>query len=90
MLEMLLHKLEQPFSDAPVKKGTVAALIAVGKSRFQCAMRMDMCKTCGKKGGVRPCSRCKAAKYCCQECNVAAWPLHKEACRFVERKLPLP
>lgn len=90
VLDMLLQKLEQASSSGPLKQGTVAVLVEIGKSRFQCALRMNCCKTCGQAGGVRPCSRCKAAKYCCQECNVASWPLHKAACRFVERRLPLP
>lgn len=38
------------------------------------------CKLC-KKPAIKYCSVCKAAYYCCRDCQKADWPTHKLACK---------
>lgn len=40
------------------------------------------CSACGRAGAARRCSACKAALYCNEACQRAAWPAHKAACRL--------
>jgi hypothetical protein len=30
---------------------------------------------------LRECSKCYAVRYCGKQCQLAAWPEHKEACK---------
>ena len=42
------------------------------------------CSFCGKKLGLKQCSGCSRmdnVRYCSSECQKAAWPVHKTACR---------
>ena len=42
-----------------------------------------VCAHCAKKVGIKMCSRCPSTttiRYCSRECQVRAWPLHKECC----------
>lgn len=39
-----------------------------------------LCAVCEAKGYML-CRRCKHAKYCSRECQVADWPIHKNLCR---------
>lgn len=39
-----------------------------------------LCAQCHKEGHLR-CSRCRRLVYCCKDCQVAHWPLHKRVCR---------
>jgi len=42
----------------------------------------NICEHCGVElRQVLLCSRCKEAKYCCKEHQVAAWKGHKKACK---------
>lgn len=38
------------------------------------------CTRCGAKGALKICTRCRSARYCGRECQLAAWPSHKQAC----------
>lgn len=39
------------------------------------------CRTCNLiKLKMQLCSRCKGAYYCCRECQVTDWPVHKIGC----------
>jgi ankyrin repeat protein len=46
-----------------------------------------VCDQCGKKAeevsgkGLKACANCYATRYCGKECQLAAWPGHKEACK---------
>lgn len=58
-------------------------------------LRQEVCGHCGAVGGVRRhgaaaasgtvalrrCSACKEAAYCSPECQRAAWPEHRSACK---------
>jgi hypothetical protein len=39
----------------------------------------ELCAACDKKGSS-VCNRCKHARYCSRECQVADWPIHKKVC----------
>ena len=53
-----------------------------------------MCDHCGKSAeqasgkGLKTCGKCYAARYCSKQCQLAAWPEHKAACkaRVTERE----
>lgn len=38
-----------------------------------------LCGNCNKKADKK-CSKCEAVYYCCRECQVANWPVHKNQC----------
>jgi len=38
------------------------------------------CKQTIKRKDLKTCSRCKFAQYCSKECQISAWPSHKESC----------
>jgi len=38
------------------------------------------CSQCGKPNAILRCGRCKNSRYCSQQCQKAAWPLHKNMC----------
>jgi ankyrin repeat protein len=46
-----------------------------------------VCDHCGETAeevsakGLKSCGKCYAARYCSKECQLAAWPGHKEACK---------
>jgi zinc finger MYND domain-containing protein 10 len=44
------------------------------------------CKKCEKQAFKR-CSKCKSVWYCSRECQVADWPVHKEACNKTAKEL---
>jgi hypothetical protein len=49
-------------------------------------MNGPICEYCGfianaEGGTLKRCGRCKVARYCSSECQVADWPDHKKACR---------
>lgn len=62
-----------------------AALDANRESIDQCLgikERRETCSGCDQEAvGLRACARCRAARYCCRECQVAHWPQHKHECR---------
>ncbi|KAK9815883.1 hypothetical protein WJX72_011265 [[Myrmecia] bisecta] len=45
--------------------------------RASCAF----CKHEGLYSTLRKCSRCREVEYCCKECQVKHWKLHKETCQ---------
>jgi hypothetical protein len=42
------------------------------------------CAFCGERGGRR-CGRCKAVRFCDDDCAAAAWPTHKAACNAAKK-----
>ena len=46
--------------------------------------KLRTCQNCGKmegkKGQLRACSKCKKARYCGRDCQVAHWKEHKKEC----------
>jgi hypothetical protein len=40
------------------------------------------CAACGSvRSGLKMCAACGLTEYCGRECQLAAWPAHKRACR---------
>lgn len=45
-----------------------------------------MCSNCGAPPQMSPpkahkqCARCHGAYYCCRDCQIEAWPAHREIC----------
>ena len=54
--------------------------------RYSCAKetpKLGECKTCEKqmeRSHLQLCSKCKVAQYCCRDCQVKDWPVHKMDC----------
>jgi hypothetical protein len=43
------------------------------------------CAHCGSADGkLRACGACNAALFCGRDCQLAAWPAHKAACKAVK------
>lgn len=40
----------------------------------------QLCRLKYKKNSLKVCGSCNIATYCCRECQVADWPLHKTVC----------
>ena len=53
-----------------------AALASVG---------IKTCAFCGKTGAKSLCTGCRGVSFCGKECQTAAWPGHKRACRKAMR-----
>ena len=53
-----------------------AALASVG---------IKTCAFCGKTGAKSLCTGCRGVSFCGKECQTAAWPGHKRACRRAMR-----
>ena len=52
--------------------------------------KVGSCGSCAKvmeRSSLMVCSKCRVDQYCCRECQVTAWPEHKESCdnRFSAR-----
>jgi hypothetical protein len=46
-----------------------------------------VCSHCAKKVGIKMCSACpkdSKVRYCSRDCQLAAWPTHKELCGVLE------
>ena len=54
-----------------------AALASVG---------IKTCGYCGKTGAKSLCLGCRGVSFCGKECQTAAWPGHKRACRRAMRE----
>lgn len=39
-----------------------------------------LCNSCFTEDGLKRCSSCKVARYCCGECQVSDWENHKLYC----------
>jgi hypothetical protein len=49
-------------------------------------IRMSECFTCKQSKELRSlmlCERCKSIQYCCKECQVADWSIHKGLCKVI-------
>ena len=47
-------------------------------------------KRCGKdQPKMQLCQKCGCARYCCKECQVKDWEVHKEWCKFARKMQPL-
>ena len=48
---------------------------------------MSQCALCGTTRGERmqQCARCRIETYCSKECQMQAWPQHKQACQKVKK-----
>jgi hypothetical protein len=60
---------------------TADALSALPCANRGC-LRVSGCRERDERGKL--CSGCKAARFCCRECQVAAWPGHKRWCKLQE------
>jgi ankyrin repeat protein len=66
---------------------TNAALLALLSGNAPAQPLGMVCDRCGETAdqgsvkGLKSCGRCYAARYCSKECQLAAWPGHKEACK---------
>lgn len=49
------------------------------EQQFSCHKCFKTCEDLSRK--LRVCSKCKFAKYCSRECQVAHWPMYKEECK---------
>jgi len=38
----------------------------------------NLCVHCGKSNAKSKCSKCKLVRYCCKECQIKDWPIHKK------------
>ena len=47
----------------------------------------DNCRLPSDK--TKLCSGCSSARYCSSECQKINWPTHKEACKFIQEKIPV-
>ena len=52
-----------------------------GENQFRMSTRLSTCMECMTKPGEYKCARCGAAIYCSKDCQRAAWPVHKKACK---------
>lgn len=80
-LDMEVAKLTQSMnsSDPQDLEIALAHMLLWGESRT--------CDHCGKKHkpkDLKDCSQCKGASYCGPECQRAAWPIHKKACKELQ------
>ena len=49
--------------------------------RYGVDQNVVACSNCTRKIGVKKCAGCVSPdRYCCRECQVAAWPAHKGSC----------
>ena len=49
--------------------------------------KVGSCGGCAKvmeRSSLMVCSKCRVDQYCCRECQVTAWPEHKESCELYE------
>jgi hypothetical protein len=66
---------------------TNAALLALLSGNAPAQPLGMVCDRCGETAdqgsvkGLKSCGRCYAARYCSKECQVAAWPGHRAACK---------
>jgi hypothetical protein len=62
---------------------TNAALLALLSGDAPAQPLGSVCDHCGETASValKACANCHAARYCGKECQLAAWPEHKEACK---------
>ena len=47
--------------------------------------KVGSCGSCNKvmeRSSLMVCSKCRVHQYCCRECQVASWPVHKESCEL--------
>ena len=47
--------------------------------------KVGSCGSCDKvmeRSSLKVCSKCRISQYCCRECQVTAWPRHKEDCEL--------
>ena len=52
--------------------------------------RMSGCSICKQvtvRSSMMLCGRCKAAQYCCRECQAANWPSHKGICTIIHEQM---
>ena len=88
------HLVQVPAGGKAGETIEVTLNIPGGTAGFQSIMeqrpgapRTENCDHCSKPGAANSCTRCKAAFYCGADCQKAAWPAHKGACKKAAKKL---
>lgn len=65
-------------------RGTFALSVSpVGLTAVDSTRICAHCSRGFEDGGL--CKRCKSVRYCGKECQTAAWPAHKAACKRIEK-----
>jgi hypothetical protein len=47
----------------------------------------ETCASCGKKGKVLRCAKCKSVAYCGRECQQSGWAAHKKECKKIAKQI---